>query len=156
MEVVFSMGLELTDNVDPRSSAPTIAFLCRNQSVLWVSNDELKSKGFGIIVVTSLWIPNCQSRSPITSVSNDTINLRYDSPPRSTGNHILQSNVPKIGLKLRNSLLGRWHSKFDLSHFGGNLDSIDSSGWVPEQRCWTWPIYPALDGASVSRDQTSG
>ncbi|KAJ6453658.1 hypothetical protein C8R47DRAFT_1167840 [Mycena vitilis] len=152
MEVVFSMGLKVPEEVDPRSAAPTIAFLCRNQSVLWVPNDQLKSKGFGIIVVTSSWIPNCQSRSPIISVQDDTIDLRYHPPPQPTGSHTLRSNVPKIGMKLRNSLLNRWHSKFDLSYIGGNLDSIDSLGWVPEQRSWARPIYPAfkLDKDSMS------
>ncbi|KAJ6453674.1 hypothetical protein C8R47DRAFT_1329271 [Mycena vitilis] len=150
MEVAFSMGLDVVKGVDPRSAAPNITYLCRNQTSLWVPNNELKSKGFGMIIATSTYIRNCQSRTPTVSMQDIIVNLGTSpadaASPQSTRNHILRPKGQTIACKPRNSLLGRWHRNFDLSHFRGDVESFGPSlGWVPELKWWTWPIYPALN-----------
>ncbi|KAJ7616372.1 hypothetical protein DFH06DRAFT_1239200, partial [Mycena polygramma] len=67
MEVVYSVGFSVPRNIDRRAELPTVSFIAHNQTMLWVPNAQLRAKGFGIIVVSSSYIPNCQSRTPVLS-----------------------------------------------------------------------------------------
>ncbi|KAJ6453654.1 hypothetical protein C8R47DRAFT_244047 [Mycena vitilis] len=78
MEVVFSMGINLPHKDGPHSTAvPTVSFISRNQTLSWVPNDALKTKGFGMIVVTTSYLPDCWSHSPTSYVHEAELDLGY-------------------------------------------------------------------------------
>ncbi|KAJ6467204.1 hypothetical protein C8R47DRAFT_816421 [Mycena vitilis] len=159
LEITVSTGINVPNESDPQRTAhPQVAFICRTQTMLWVPNDALKSKGFGITIVTSSYIADCRSHSAVVSMQEAVRHMfpadgaLHQSSDRNSTRRLTKANflssliltVPSLA-----SFIDRWHSNFELAFFNGNTDTVDSRGWAAQQNRWTSPIYPALDGNST-------
>ncbi|KAJ7616371.1 hypothetical protein DFH06DRAFT_110440 [Mycena polygramma] len=145
MEVVYSVGMCVLRHIDQPADLPTVSFVARNQTMLWVPNAQLRTRGFGIIVMSSSYIPNCQSRIPVLSEHDAVPDLSYGGP---SPNPSRSSYLPRIVLQATplslSSVMGRWRKKFKFRLLHSGLDQVQPRGWVPEQKRWLPHIYPAL------------
>ncbi|KAJ7165325.1 hypothetical protein C8R46DRAFT_1351880 [Mycena filopes] len=150
LEVVFSMGVDPMDENDPQNLMPPAGpFINRNQTIIWVANKQLRTKGFGMIIATTLYFPSYLTRTPISTTQRATIDLRDTSPPageeeRDTGMHL--KKILSL-LPLFSSVL--YHIK-NLDVNFDDSDYIEPRGWVVGQDHWLFPIYPAVDEQTLS------
>ncbi|KAJ7177637.1 hypothetical protein C8R46DRAFT_1328224, partial [Mycena filopes] len=77
LEVVFSVNITPAENRNPQNLMPSAGpFINRNQTMVWVANEKLRSKGFGMIIATSLYFPSCLIRTPISTTRAAVVDLR--------------------------------------------------------------------------------
>ncbi|KAJ7723141.1 hypothetical protein B0H16DRAFT_1699065 [Mycena metata] len=80
LKVEFSAGINVGDRNNTRNTdLPPVAFITRNQTMLWLSNGSLKSKGIGIIILTSAYISEIQTLDELYLVEYPTVQLNRDS-----------------------------------------------------------------------------
>ncbi|KAJ6453667.1 hypothetical protein C8R47DRAFT_1167863 [Mycena vitilis] len=151
MEVVFSMGINLPQKPGPHNAAvPTVSFISRNQTLSWVPDERLKTKGFGIIVATSSYFPDCRSHELVSYAHEADLDLRYIPAAGSTPTPA-RTRIPDFLTKTMSnvrplsSLLDYWPRRFELAFSsGGNIDRIEYRGWNARENRWMIPMYPAL------------
>ncbi|KAF7345230.1 hypothetical protein MSAN_01899600 [Mycena sanguinolenta] len=76
LDVEFSMGINFVDPQNTKNTEPpSISFIIRNQTMLWIHNDSLKAKGQGIIILTSSYIPDIETQDELYISENETVDL---------------------------------------------------------------------------------
>ncbi|KAJ6564298.1 hypothetical protein B0H19DRAFT_1285671 [Mycena capillaripes] len=76
MRVEYSMGINVGDQENPENTQlPRISFVTRNQIILWVPDKSLKARGYGILVFTSSYIPEIETKTALYMVENQKVDL---------------------------------------------------------------------------------
>ncbi|KAJ7679579.1 hypothetical protein B0H17DRAFT_1077745 [Mycena rosella] len=158
MEVEFSMGINV-GKVDEEKEIklPRVSFIIRNQTILWIANKSLKTKGHGIIVLTSVYIPDIKTSTEIEVEEREMVKLAgsslADPPPTvktaaessarlslAIGSPHLISN--KLAIK---SLTRRKEEPLAPQISTLPLHELKARGWDAETERWRVPVYPTLD-----------
>ncbi|KAJ7751430.1 hypothetical protein B0H16DRAFT_831701 [Mycena metata] len=166
LKVEFSMGINVGDRKKPSNTElPPTAFIIRNQTMLWVSDRSLKSKGTGIVVLTSAYIADIQTEDELYMVENQTVKLQNNStlyvPSTDTAvadhpeNHLALSigilpDQMEPGLLKRISNFLRSRIKQEKPAPDAEIQTLPlyefaSRGWDATRHEWRMPIYPRLD-----------
>ncbi|KAJ7165341.1 hypothetical protein C8R46DRAFT_1351891 [Mycena filopes] len=145
LEVVFSVKITPVENRNPQNLMPSAGpFINRNQTMVWVANEKLRSKGFGMIIATSLYFPSCLIRTPISTTRAAVVDLRDMSlsPPAEEREGDPNARPGKIF-----SLIPSFSSVlYRIKNVDVNFhdsDKTEPRGWVMGQDNWLYPIYPA-------------
>ncbi|KAJ7231313.1 hypothetical protein C8J57DRAFT_1385202 [Mycena rebaudengoi] len=160
MKVEFSMGITTMSGVNERTS-----FIAVNQTHLWIPNEQLLAKGYGVVFNSSSHISDIRTdnrnmvheRATLEKIgpSLRTIpditrkNLRSDASV-SLADGLLNQNDPqkKFGIfrKMTNTLSGIAHRKPIPDHQipAIRLYEFISRGWDVSHAKWRLPIYPTL------------
>ncbi|KAJ7174650.1 hypothetical protein C8R46DRAFT_92470 [Mycena filopes] len=167
LKVEFSMGINVDDLEKPaNTNLPPTAFIIRDQTMLWLSNRSLKSKGSGIIVLTSAYIAEIQAVDQLSIVEYPTLQLNSDSTLKvpvtdqtsamSPENRIsvsigmLPDKVEPGLFKRLSSLVTKPLSNYKKPAPSSEIQSLPlfefaSRGWDATRHEWRMPIYPSLD-----------
>ncbi|KAJ7262134.1 hypothetical protein C8J57DRAFT_1336234 [Mycena rebaudengoi] len=168
----FSIGINVVNPEDPTSKQlPELtSFIARNQNNLWIEDDLLKSRGQGILVLTSTYIQNVQTPTALCVIENPKVVLGdtslTDPPPTDTTpapynndaamavaiealSRSTMDEQPGLRRKIT-QMLGalplfrrRQESDTDLPRL--RLHEFIARGWDDTKNEWRRPIYPTLD-----------
>ncbi|KAJ6624741.1 hypothetical protein B0H10DRAFT_1943032 [Mycena sp. CBHHK59/15] len=141
---------------------PSISFISRNQTMLWISNNRLKAKGLGLVVLTSSYIPNIKTTTELYIIENQTVKLvgtslidipatdkkqaKYDASLSLSIGALHQSKrkfgfLKDVSKKLHHKArAGRGKEFKDLP-----LHEFMARGWDAINSDWRFPVYPELD-----------
>ncbi|KAJ7036215.1 hypothetical protein C8F04DRAFT_1233194 [Mycena alexandri] len=169
LRVEFSMGINVGDRKNVKNTElPPVAFIIRNQTMLWVSNPSLKSRGVGIVVLTSACIPEIQILDELfIGVDNQTVQFDGNSTIEVPATDRLAQKVPDHALSLaigvlpeavEPGLLKRMSNYMKRPFKLGDhkkqsrnteiqtllLYEFTSRGWDAASHEWRMPIYPNL------------
>ncbi|KAJ7099837.1 hypothetical protein C8R44DRAFT_888520 [Mycena epipterygia] len=150
---------------------PVISSVVRNQILVWISDPGLRTKGRGIPLLTSTYIPNVRTEKYSTITKNITVNLDQDPPVTVRGG----ANPPmaadgkdteRVGISLRIAPLDKGQKKRPPSVFhkirnirnkfstkASPLDDAPelpmyetvSRGWDAKNMRWRSVVWPTLD-----------
>ncbi|KAJ7694448.1 hypothetical protein B0H17DRAFT_1057645 [Mycena rosella] len=173
MEVEFSVGISV-GKLDGRkdNKLPRVSFILRNQTMLWIANQSLKTKGYGIIVLTSVYFPdieeNIKENREMYIEEDETIDLAGNSlaDPTPTVKTAAEYSVPisvsigtpaastkpswpqKISNKMAiKSLIRRKKEALPAQIATLPLYELIARGWDATTQRWRVPVYPALDSS---------
>ncbi|KAJ7262110.1 hypothetical protein C8J57DRAFT_462208 [Mycena rebaudengoi] len=169
----FSIGINVGDPEHPSSTQlpEMTSYIARNQTNLWIANDLLQSKGQGILVLTSAYIPDIQTETTLYATEYQTVDLwstsiidppatdktpaKYDAAVAVAIGALINppDSKPKgrpgffktMAEKLSGlSLLRRKEAKgIGLPRI--RLHEFIARGWDDTINEWRLPIYPTLD-----------
>ncbi|KAJ7476699.1 hypothetical protein FB451DRAFT_1243795 [Mycena latifolia] len=166
MQVEFGLGMCIVH--DKRLSTegiPAISSVLRNQILVWVSDPGLQSKGRGILLLTSTYIPNAQTDKRLTLIRSTTVNLNQDPPVRRAVNPVVAADdegmkhaemsvsvAPLDKAKKRRppsmfrKIFDKLALKPDVTH---ELPMYETGarGWDAKNMRWRSIIWPTLDDA---------
>ncbi|KAJ7336845.1 hypothetical protein DFH08DRAFT_877596 [Mycena albidolilacea] len=76
LEAEFSIGINVGNVDEPNNTdLPRTSFLIQNQTNLWISIPSLKAKGQGLLVLTTVHIPNIEVTEKLYAVECQTVEL---------------------------------------------------------------------------------
>ncbi|KAJ7166100.1 hypothetical protein C8R46DRAFT_294139 [Mycena filopes] len=164
LKVEFSMGINVGNSGN--TVLPPTAFIIRNQTMLWLSNRSLKSKGTGIIVLTSAYIREIETVDQLSIVEYPTLQLNDDStlkvPVTDKASMMSPENRISVSigmlpdkaepglLKRLSDLVAKPLSNYKKLAQGSEVQSLPlfefvSRGWDATRHEWRMPIYPSLN-----------
>ncbi|KAJ7081725.1 hypothetical protein C8R44DRAFT_823320 [Mycena epipterygia] len=175
MEVEFSMGINVKEV--NKTDLPPTSFIIQNQTILWIRNKSLKSKGYGMIVLTSSYIPDIMTDTELYIVENQKVELsgnslanvpitdntvaKYDVPlslsvgvaPATKKPGWLQRISSKLGGKSATEVVES--SDFQISKL--SLHDFKARGWDATTERWRMPAYPSWGRTlnQVTKDSTA-
>ncbi|KAJ7231316.1 hypothetical protein C8J57DRAFT_181467 [Mycena rebaudengoi] len=163
MEVEFSMGITTMSSGIPESAS----FIARNQTNLWIPNNQLRAKGQGMVVASSAYIPDIHAIRPLNIEENTTVELAGSSltnlpAAKKTSEYdaalslsigLLDQKHPndkpgflrKLTNKLSDISLSRRNPIPNASIETVRLHEYIARGWDASLDQWRLPIYPTLD-----------
>ncbi|KAJ7241971.1 hypothetical protein C8J57DRAFT_1726395 [Mycena rebaudengoi] len=167
MEVEYSIGINTNNTTSVQASEfPDLtSFITRNQTLLWIPDENLRAKGRGIIIHTSSFIPDIETNETI--LVDERITTKLSSPPltkppgtakKSKYDIALSVSIgvmdrtdpedkPRFFKKMKGTLSGssRRKNKPKPHPLPVILHEHVSRGWDETTRDWRLPIYPTLD-----------
>ncbi|KAJ7694475.1 hypothetical protein B0H14DRAFT_2650973 [Mycena olivaceomarginata] len=169
MQADFSVGI----NVEESNSAdfPDTAFGIQSQTMLWMRHKSLKAQGYGVIVLTSSYIPDMTTQIELSTRKDYTFELAgisltdktnadgtvpaapplsIVSAPAERPGFLKSIFTPKSSVNRK-----RDQSELQLSHIP--LDDFKARGWDVNRERWRMPEYPPLDDVikQLSKDFTA-
>ncbi|KAJ7723159.1 hypothetical protein B0H16DRAFT_1788080 [Mycena metata] len=173
LKVEFSAGINVGDLNNTRNTdLPPVAFITRNQTMLWLPNGSLKSKGIGIIVLTSAYISEIQTIDELYLLEYQTVQLNRDSiityylyktevPPTDRALPSQPGNPLALAIGVLpdtaepgflKQILNRVTKSLKVQREGplaANIETLPqheftSQGWDATRNEWRMPIYPSL------------
>ncbi|KAJ7231944.1 hypothetical protein C8J57DRAFT_178077 [Mycena rebaudengoi] len=172
MKVEFSMGITTMSGENPER----ISFIAVNQTHLWIPDEQLLAKGYGVVFNSSCYISDIQTdeRNPVheratmertvsslTSIPEKTLNKLRSEAAVSLAVGLLKQKDPerKSGIfrKMTKKLSGIAHRKPSPNNQipAIRLYECISRGWDVTHAKWRLPIYPTLDRNFRPPDKTS-
>ncbi|KAJ7153037.1 hypothetical protein C8R43DRAFT_452278 [Mycena crocata] len=163
MEVEFSMGINVVNRADPNDTTlPDISFISRNQTMLWIPDSALKSKGRGIIVLTCSYIPDIQTPDQLAIVEEQTVDIQHtrnDSPSLDKAPAIYNASLSLLvgaadvaqEKKEKPNWMKQIVRKLKPKSTPGSqladlpLYEVKARGWDVTLNQWRLPVYPTLD-----------
>ncbi|KAJ7694437.1 hypothetical protein B0H17DRAFT_1132060 [Mycena rosella] len=136
--------------------------------MLWIANKSLKTKGYGIIVLTSLYFPDIEESTEVYIEEDETINLAgnsLDDPTpmvRTAAEYSVPISVligtpaastkPSWQQKISNrmaikSLIRRKKEALPAQIATLPLYELIARGWDATTERWRVPVYPTLDSS---------
>ncbi|KAJ7455852.1 hypothetical protein FB451DRAFT_1277571 [Mycena latifolia] len=173
MQVEFGLGLHLVHDKRLYSDGmPLISSILRNQILVWVTDPALRTKGRGILLLTSTYIPDALTDKHFTIYKASTVNLSQDPPvdvrasatPSPVAARGAATKHPAMSLSV--APLNKSKKRRPPSVFGKFLDKLSfkpsppedqdttpelpmyetvSRGWDVSNRRWKSVIWPTLD-----------
>ncbi|KAJ7917748.1 hypothetical protein B0H13DRAFT_2440706 [Mycena leptocephala] len=160
LKVEFSMGINIVNREDPNDyTLPDIAFISRNQTMLWISDGSLKAKTRGIVILTCLKssIPDVQTIDQLAIVEEQAVNLQRsetiipDETPAKynaslsllVGEIDVSKNKPNLLKQILNKVIPNYTPEPHLIDLP--LHEFKARGWDVSMNKWRQPVYPALD-----------
>ncbi|KAJ7662217.1 hypothetical protein DFH06DRAFT_1191833 [Mycena polygramma] len=169
LEVQFSVGINVTAHKNGRNiksdKLPTkVAFRVLHQTMLWIRNNDLKTKGVGMVVLSSHTIPDIQTMDEFSTAEYHVIDLERISQSATAtvslaGPHnsqdpsiFLATGVEPIITRSRiGAYVAKTKSKLEgLFNYGNGpsdftLHPLVVRGWDASQGEWKRPVYSMLD-----------
>ncbi|KAJ7495290.1 hypothetical protein FB451DRAFT_1477946 [Mycena latifolia] len=150
MQVEFGLGIRLVH--DKRLSTegiPTISSVLRNQILVWVSDPGLQSKGRGILLLTSTYIPNARTDKCSTLIKSTTVNLNQDPPVavRRAANPVVAADdegTERAEMSVSVAPLDTLSLKPDIAPELPVYETV-ARGWDAKNMRWKNDIWPTLD-----------
>ncbi|KAJ6596551.1 hypothetical protein B0H10DRAFT_1960142 [Mycena sp. CBHHK59/15] len=86
MNTEFSIGIHVGDPENPNDPhLPEISSVTRNQTMLWISNHNLKAKGYGVVVLSTYYVPDVTTTTRIFAVEKEVVDLAETRLTRTFG-----------------------------------------------------------------------
>ncbi|KAJ6545392.1 hypothetical protein B0H19DRAFT_999126, partial [Mycena capillaripes] len=164
MDVEYSMGINVANTESGNPELPRISFITRNQTILWVPDKSLKSKGYGIIVLTSTYFPEIETINEVCMDERQIVELRGNSLTNipQTDPAIKSSTPMSLSLAIaptkdKPGILKRIANKLALKSLtrrkqteSQNIPTLPlydfkARGWDATTERWRMPVYPRLD-----------
>ncbi|KAJ7495275.1 hypothetical protein FB451DRAFT_1213734 [Mycena latifolia] len=173
MQVEFGLGLHLRhDKRLYNDGMPLISSVLRNQILVWVSDPALRTKGRGILLLTSTYIPKALTDKHFTIYKTSIVNLSQDPPvdvrARATPSPVTAGDAatkhPAMSVSV--APVDKSKKRRPPSVFGKFLDKLSfkpsppedqdttpdlpmyetvSRGWDASNMRWKSVIWPTLD-----------
>ncbi|KAJ7087109.1 hypothetical protein C8R44DRAFT_900749 [Mycena epipterygia] len=158
LNVEFSMGINVVNRKNPNDPAlPEIAFISRNQTMLWISDSNLKAKARGIVILTCSSIPDVETTDQLAIVEEQVVDLQrsaanmLDKIPAEynaslsllVGEIDATKNKPNLLKQILNKVTPKSTPEPQLVDLP--LHEFKARGWNATLNRWRQPVYPALD-----------
>ncbi|KAJ6610364.1 hypothetical protein B0H10DRAFT_413024 [Mycena sp. CBHHK59/15] len=167
MCVDFGLGMNILPNKLYTPGLPQISSILRNQIMIWVSDPTSPAKGHGILVLTSMYIPNIRTNDTLTIYESISANLAnnpswVDDPPTAfenatTHNAAMSVSVAALHRPDTRKISGVLHKLRKLvksSSSSGSkgktvlelpLYDAVSRGWDATNQRWKNVVWPSLN-----------
>ncbi|KAJ7122384.1 hypothetical protein C8R44DRAFT_981518 [Mycena epipterygia] len=158
LEVEFSMGINVKE--PSKGVLPETSFIIQNQTMLWMRHKLLKAQGYGMIVLTSSYIPDITIETELSIKEPQIVELMGNSLPVTEKTKVedpvrmaLSIGVAPAMEKLSwgQSLLKKLTVKSAAPAEGAPdfrvsklpLDDFKARGWDAKTERWRMPAYPS-------------
>ncbi|KAJ6567954.1 hypothetical protein DFH09DRAFT_1155508 [Mycena vulgaris] len=166
MQVEFGLGMNMRhDKRLYKEGLPSISFVLRNQIIVWVYDSDLRTKGRGILLLTSTYIPDALTRECLTIYETTTADLSNpwtedppvadrDPGPQDAAMSVSVAALDKSKKRRPPSILGKFLDKISFKSSGSEGDDTTpalpmyetvSRGWDATNMRWRNVIWPTLD-----------